>query len=205
MVPPKPKLFRAIAILAMMIGSYGTFDSLANLVAEARPVPPSSAEDPRLLGFQPKTEADKDLARKVVRRMDRVQERHRAATIGLHAANAVLSVLLLGGALTLASRRSWAHWVMLQALAASALYELPAAVQKIRIYYDTLHAQHVLWPALLRDMGQPVPADSALMTGSAIIMAVVLTVGMAILRLAFYGTGVWYLRRPDVRAWFSSM
>ena len=200
MLPPKPRLFKAIAILGMLLGTLGTVNAVTNLTMLSR-------EDRLpldMLGFEPKTEAEAQVTRKMQRNVQRVIERHRAVSVGLHATNAVLSLLLLAGSVTLASGRLWAHSITVQALAASGLYELPASAHEIRLVYEKIVVQRGLIPELLRATGQPPVADLTLTTRSLLMLGVAVTVGMALLRLAFYGTGFWYLRRRDVRAWFSA-
>jgi len=200
-LPPKPRLFKAIAIVGVLLGSLGSANALGGLMTLSR----ADRLPLETFGFEPKTEAEAQVTRKLQLKVERVIERHRAVSVGLHATNGVLSLLLLVGSLTLASGRSWAQSITVQALAASGLYELPAAAHQIRLVYETMIAQRRLIPELLRAMGQPATVgDLAIATRSFLIVGVAVTVGMALLRLAFYGTGFWYLRRRDVRTWFST-
>jgi len=198
--PPKPRLFKAVAILGMLLGSLGTASAFGGLMSQSKVDRPSL----EAFGLGPKTDEEARITRKLQQKIEHVLERHRGVTVGLHATNGVLSLLLLVGSLTIASGRAWAHSIMVQALVASGLYELPAAAHQIRLVYETMLAQRRLIPDLLRAAGQPATVDDlALTTGSFLVLGIAATVVMALLRLAFYGTGFWYLRRRDVRAWFS--
>ena len=204
-LPPKPKLFKAIAIVGMFLGLMGIGNAVTGLLEQSTAVPSASGERSIFEALLPApTEGTARAARQLDQRMERVLERHRAVSVGLCAANGVLSLLLLAGALTLASGRPWAHWVMMQGLGASMLYELPAVAHQIRLAYEGMLVERRLLPELVRVPGQTLsPDDVAIVSGGALLFIVAVTIGLAALRLAFYGTGVWYLRRRDVRAWFS--
>jgi len=198
--PPKPRLFRAVAYLGILIGAVGALGAVGNLTVLAR----AEHEPPVIPGFESPTEAQAEVARKMQARVDRVIERHRPVSVALHLANAALSILLLAGGLMLATGRAWAHALMVQALAASALYELPAVAHDIRLLYEKMLAMKRLFPELLRVQNLPAsPEQVALAGGGFLIVGAAFTVGFALLRLAYYGTGFWYLRRRDVRAWFT--
>jgi hypothetical protein len=197
--PPKPRLFRAIAFFGILLGAVGALSAVGNLTmlsrAERQPV--------EVPGLGPPTEAQAKVTRRMQERVERVIERHRPVSTALHLANAALSLLLLAGGLTLATGRTWAHGIMVQALAASVLYELPAAAHEIRLLYEKMLAMKRLFPELLAAQHVPaLPEHVALASGGFLAAGVAITLGLAFLRLAYYGTGFWYLRRQDVRSWF---
>jgi hypothetical protein len=197
--PPKPRLFRAIAFFGILIGAVGLLSSVNKLSALSRV---ERRELPPLMG--PPTEQHAAVMRKVQRRIEQVIDRHRPVTVGLELANAALSLLLLAGGLTLGTGRTWAHWIMLQGLAASALYELPATLHELRLDYETTQAMRRFFPDLLRAQSLPtgMPEDAALATTGVLAITITVTLAMTVLRVAYYGTGFWYLRRRDVKAWF---
>jgi len=199
-VPPRPGLFRVIAILGMLIGSLGLVGSIGRIMSLGK----AERAEAGLLWFEPTTDQEAAVARRIQVRAQRVVDRHRSVTAGLAAANAAVSLLLLAGSLVLASGRSWARWLMVQGLIASAIYEVPAVVQEVRFAFEGMKAQQPLIPELLAAMRQPAPPDQvAMMSGWVLIAWIGMTLVLALLRLVYYGAGFWYLRRADVRAWFS--
>lgn len=199
MEPPKPRLFRAIAFFGILLGVVGALGAVGNLTMLSR----QEHQPLEIPGLGPPTEAQARVTRKMQARFERVTERHRSVSAALHLANAALSLLLLAGGLTLATGRTWAHGLMVQALAASVLYEVPAAAHEIRLLYERMLAMKSLFPELLAAQDvPPLPDQVALASGGFLAVGVGITLGLAGVRLAYYGTGFWYLRRRDVRTWF---
>lgn len=197
--PPKPKLFRAITILGIMLGGLGVLNAIGGLTEQSR-----ASQGTVAALFEPTTEEQAKITRKMQDRLERLVERHRGVVVGLHLANGALSLLLLVGALTIATGRTWAHALMMQALAASSLYEVPAAAHQIRLLYEARGALRRFLPEMARAggmAGSAPPDQVALVT---VVMLMLLVAALSILRLAYYGTGFWYLRRRDVKAWFSA-
>lgn len=199
MLPPKPKLFQAVALIGVMVGSMGALNAIGNLTLLSR----SEYRVAATPGLEPQTEAEARVARRVRKKLEHVVERHRGMSVGLQLANAALSLLLLVGSLTLSSRRTWAHAVMLQALVASGLYELPAAAHDVWLSLEKMGALLKLPELSEAAVMAPVHDTLALTEFGSLVVGLVMMLGLTALRLAYYGTGVWYLRRRDVRAWFS--
>ncbi|MBI2895619.1 MAG: hypothetical protein HYY06_18830 [Deltaproteobacteria bacterium] len=199
MLPPRPRLFKALAILGVLIGGFGAVNAVGGVSELSR----VQAAPLRPFGVEFRNDREAKVARQMRAAAERVVDRHRRVTSGLTIANGMLSALLFVTSIALSGRRSWARGLMVQAAIVCALYEVPAVAHRVRLDFGVMHAQEKHMPVYLDAIDEPSSPEAIMIaTGSFMMIQLSYTVGMALLRLLYFGIAIHYLRRKDVRSWF---
>ena len=175
-----------IAFVLMIVGTCGFSGALVDLSSA---VPPAAT-----LGPEPElTETVEAVARALAAVLRRSPLAEALAT-----ANALVSAMLVVGAVLLLMRRSSAPWWIGQAAAANAIWTVVDATSGIR---QLLRERSELLPVLERLAVQAQqPGASPALTGNHFLwMHVVRIAGFGLLQVVFFAWIAFRVRRPDVR------
>jgi hypothetical protein len=178
--PPRPRLFKAIAVLGMLIGGLGAVNAVTGVSVLSR----GEAISLNQLGLEYRTDQEALIARRMQEAAERVYERNRKISGALTIANALLSSLLFVASTSITWRRPWAHALMVQAAIGCALYELPATAHQLRLTFQMMRAQERFLPSYLAALAEPSPPDAVAFASSMFLLVMLAYIlGMATLRL----------------------
>jgi hypothetical protein len=200
----RPGGLTAVFVISIVLGGLGLGGSLLGLASLAAQ---STLENAFKMPRQPGMPDDAFRAQEEMQiKVEEITHRYQGFSIGVVLLNLVISAGLLAGGIMglkmIPKARAW----LVTVLAAAILFEIIATVHTVIIQVETASVITGQMSKMMTTMPKGGPPEGKAIVETAakvgVFIGMAFSLGWALAKVVFYGFGVCYLRRPNIRQLF---